>query len=174
MLDSNQNIDYPNRDRGQPMDLIDKIFTAGVLSAVFTGAGVVGSTVLADRYSVAAFLTCGFLSAVGAGKGLQYAASKFPSEEEDEQHWKEQNPWIRPQDRVITEAEQNARFKQFMKKSGGLVNGLFLGAAAGLLAGHMVMTGVRYFKPLPPEPAHPVETTKKIEELGYWNRPVSP
>lgn len=142
---------------------------------IFTGAGYIGSVVMADQYNPATFLTCGFLAAAGAGLALKHVASKFPSEEEEQQRWKEQNPWARPQDRVMTAAEQAAATSRLLKQLGASVLALSLGAAAGLLSGHAVMAGVHHFKPQPPpQPASQTQTIKKIEELGYWNRPVVP
>lgn len=121
----------------------DKFFLSGVMVGTFTAGGLVGSLALSDTFNAATYITYGVLTAAGAAIGAEYFNHKFAPQEAKEE---KKDPWVREQNRVLTEAEQTEIFRQFMKKSAAIMGGFFLGAAGGMLAGYLTMSTVNHFK----------------------------
>lgn len=120
----------------------DKFFLSGVMAGTFTAGGLIGSLALSNTFNAATYITYGVLTAAGAAIGAEYFNNKFTPKEVEEK----KDPWVREQDRVLTEAEQTEIFKQFMKKSMTIMGGFFLGAAGGILAGYLTMSAVDHIK----------------------------
>ena len=149
------------------LDWYDRFFLGGVFSMAASIGGYAGSVGLTETFSVAAFAVYGVSTAVGAAVGMDYFYKKFaPAEPEPPKE--EKNPWVRKEEKVLTEAEQQEIFQRFMKKTAVLVSGFLLGSAGGFLAGYLLANAAdRINSPRAADNA----VVREIPAGGAWQAP---